>query len=62
MVGACTGNVCANHDAVDQFNRSHAFAMAADVTLGVGLALIGTAIIVVLTAPRRPPPTVGLRF
>lgn len=47
----CTGNVCANQDAVNQFHGAQSFAIASDVTLGIGLALIGTAMFLVLTAP-----------
>jgi len=47
----CTGNVCANQDAVNQFHGAQSFAIASDVTLGIGLALIGTAVFLALTAP-----------
>jgi hypothetical protein len=48
---ACTGNICSSQDAVSQFHGAQSFAIAADVTLGVGLAFIGTAIFLALIAP-----------
>jgi len=65
---ACAGNVCSSQEAVNDFHRAQSFAVAADVTIGVGLAFIGTAIFVALTAPhgkrtaRSPPMWIGGRF
>jgi tetratricopeptide (TPR) repeat protein len=59
----CTGNACSSQDAVNQFNRAQSFAIAADVAIGVGVALIGTAIVLALTAPHKQPPVwIGGRF
>ncbi len=40
----CTGNVCASQDSVNQFHGAQSFALAADVTIVLGVALIGTAV------------------
>lgn len=48
----CNGNVCSSQDAVNQFNRSHSFAIAADVSVGIGVVLIGTALVLALTGGR----------
>lgn len=45
---SCVGNVCATQDAVNQFRRSQDFAVAADVTLGAGVVILGTAVILAL--------------
>lgn len=50
---ACTGNVCANADAVNEFHGAQSFAIVSDVTVGVGLALIGTAVFLAVIAPHR---------
>lgn len=50
----CTGNVCANQGAVDQFHGAQSFAVAADVSVGLGVALLATGIVLVLIAPRAP--------
>jgi hypothetical protein len=49
----CTGNVCSSPGAVRQFHDAQSFAIAADVTIGVGLVLIGTAVVLALTVPHR---------
>lgn len=49
---ACSGNVCASEAAVSQFHGAQSFAIAADVAVSVGVALIGTAIVLALTGPR----------
>jgi hypothetical protein len=41
----CTGNVCASQDGINQFHTAQSFALVADITMGVGLACIGTAIV-----------------
>ncbi|HEX7604803.1 MAG TPA: hypothetical protein VF316_24460 [Polyangiaceae bacterium] len=48
---ACTGNVCASQDALSQFHGAQSFAIVSDVTIGIGIALIGTAVFLALTAP-----------
>ena len=58
---ACTGNVCANADAVNEFHGAQSFAIVSDVTVGVGLALIGTAVFLAVLAPRGTNPTAVTR-
>lgn len=41
----CTGNVCASSSAVDSYNRARTFALVSDITLGSGIALVATGII-----------------
>ena len=48
---ACTGNVCASQDALSQFHGAQSFAIVSDVAIGFGIALIGTAVFLALTAP-----------
>jgi hypothetical protein len=45
----CTGNLCANEDAVHQFHSAQSFALVADVTLGVGVACVVTAVVLGIT-------------
>lgn len=45
----CTGNTCASQDAVNQFHAAQSFALVADVTMGVGIACIATAVVLGLT-------------
>ena len=49
---SCTGNVCSNQEAINQYRSAQSFALAADVTLGVGLACLGTAVVMVATGHR----------
>ena len=49
---ACSGNVCADAAAVSKYQSAQALALATDVTLGVGVILLGTAVVLLLTAPR----------
>ena len=51
---SCTGNVCANQDAVNTFHGAQSFAVVSDVTIGVGLALVGTAVFLLVSAPHGP--------
>jgi hypothetical protein len=45
----CTGNTCASQDALNQFHGAQSFALVADVTIGVGIACIATAVVLGLT-------------
>jgi hypothetical protein len=45
----CTGNVCANEGAINQFHSAQSFALVADVTLGVGVACVVTAVVLGIT-------------
>jgi hypothetical protein len=45
----CTGNVCASEDGVTHYDRARTFAVASDVTLGIGAALVISGIIVLVT-------------
>jgi hypothetical protein len=45
----CTGNTCASQDAINQFHTAQSFALVADVTMGVGVACIATAVVLGLT-------------
>jgi len=47
----CVGNVCSSPEAVGQFHSAQSFALAADITVALGLALIGTAVVLLITAP-----------
>jgi hypothetical protein len=49
----CTGNTCASQDAVNQFHTAQSFALVADVTMGVGIACIATAVVLGLTGSHR---------
>ena len=50
----CTNDVCSNQGAVDQFRGAQSFGLAADVTLGVGIVLIGTAAVLAFTGSHGP--------
>ncbi len=45
----CTGNLCASQDGINQFHAAQSFALVADVTVGAGIACIGTAIVLAVT-------------
>ncbi len=67
---SCSGNVCASQSAVDEYNSARSFALAADISLGVGIACLGTAIVMELIHPRAvsgsasgwPPLQAGITF
>jgi hypothetical protein len=42
----CTGSVCTTTGAVDSYNRARTFALVSDITLGAGVALVATGIII----------------
>jgi hypothetical protein len=44
----CSGNVCSSPNALDQFRDAQSFAVATDLMLGIGVALIGTAVVLAL--------------
>ncbi len=48
--GQCTGNVC-TPEGISQYRTAQSFAVAADVTMALGLAVLGTALVLYLTAP-----------
>lgn len=56
---ACTGNVCADAAAVDKYQSAQSFALATDVALGAGAILLGTAIILLFTAPHASAATLA---
>jgi len=66
----CSAGVCSNEEAINQFHSARSFALAADVTLGVGIACLGAAIALALTersgasTPRSgwSPATLGWQF
>jgi hypothetical protein len=47
----CNGVVCSSPGAVSQYREAQSFALATDVTIGVGIALIATAVVLAITAP-----------
>ncbi len=46
--GACVAGVCTNPDAVKQYNRAQSLALASDITLGVGIALVVTSVVLLI--------------
>jgi hypothetical protein len=50
---ACVGDVCSTPAAVSQYREAQSFALATDVTVGVGIALIATAVVLAVTSPAR---------
>ena len=56
---ACAGNICADAAAVSKYQSAQSFALATDVTLGVGAILVGTAVILLLTASHASPSTLA---
>jgi hypothetical protein len=46
---SCTGNVCSNEGAIHQFQSAQSFALVADITMGVGVVCIATAVVLGLT-------------
>lgn len=59
---ACHGNMCANDRATSQFQSGQGFTIAGDVMIGAGVALVGAAVLVLLTGSRTAPTTAGVRF
>ncbi len=45
----CTGDVCATEDAIHQFHSAQSFALVADLTGGVGIACVVTAVVLRIT-------------
>ena len=56
---ACTGNVCADAAAVNKYQSAQSFALATDVALGAGAILLGTALILLFTAPHAAATTLA---
>jgi hypothetical protein len=48
----CAGNVCSNRDAPSELHGVKAVAIAADITVGLGVSLIGAAVVLALTGHR----------
>ena len=46
---SCAGGVCSNQGAINEFHSAQSFALAADIGLGVGLACVGSAVVLALT-------------
>ena len=46
--GACIDGICANPGAVQQYDRAQSLALASDITLGVGAALVVTSIVLLI--------------
>jgi hypothetical protein len=58
----CVGDVCSSPAALSQFKDAQAFALPADVTIGIGVALIATAVVLaVTTSQRRPAGQIAVR-
>jgi hypothetical protein len=50
----CVGSVCSSQNGINQFHGAQSFALVADVTMGVGIVCIGTAVVLAWTAHRDP--------
>ncbi|HEY3818869.1 MAG TPA: hypothetical protein VGL81_16975 [Polyangiaceae bacterium] len=53
----CTGNLCASQDAINQFHSAQSLALVADVTMGVGIACLATAVVLGLTGSHHSHPS-----
>jgi hypothetical protein len=51
----CSGNLCASQDAINKFHSAQSFALVADVTMGVGVVCIATAVVLGLTGSHGSP-------
>jgi hypothetical protein len=52
--GLCSGQVCTSQSAIDWNSKARTAATVSDVTFGVGLAALGTGVVIWLLAPKAP--------